>query len=134
MLFSCLTVPLQRFLGFLYTSSSSSSEFILSNSVKVIIPSPLRFSSPLKFILPGRFLKYLALCVISSPTSPFPLVTALSRTPLLYVKTIVSPSSFQLIIPSLSPSQLINLSGSLVLSSDSIGLSCLTFCRELKTV
>ena len=66
MLLSCLTVPLQRFLGFLYTSSSPRVEFILLNSVKVIIPSPLRFSSPVNFILPGRFLKYLALWVISS--------------------------------------------------------------------
>ena len=68
-------------LGFLYTSSSLSAELILLNSVKVIIPSPLKLSSPSKLIFPGRFLKYLALCVMSSPISPFPLVTALCKTP-----------------------------------------------------
>ena len=71
----------------------------------------------------------LALLVTTSPTSPLPLVTALERVPFSYVSTIVSPSSFHERSASCPLSQSLNASLSLVLSSESIGLSCVSFGR-----
>ena len=105
LLSSWLTEPLHRFLGFLYFwSGSSIVSLIFSKSSYLIIASPLNTNLSLKGTVRGKLINVLAFCVITSPVSPFPLVTAFSRTPLLYVTTTVSPSSFHERIPSCSPS------------------------------
>ena len=81
-LFSCLTEPLQRFLGFLYFASASGMDaLILSNWLYVMTASPRRTSRPSKGISTGTLAKTLALLVMTSPTSPLPLVNALTRVP-----------------------------------------------------
>ena len=107
--------------------------FIFLKSEYLITASPLSTSCPLYEILIGIFLNVLALFVITSPTIPFPLVTAFSRVPLLYVKTTVSPSSFHDKSAFLSPANEASVATSFVLSRDNIGLSCVSFCNSLIT-
>ena len=133
-LFSCLTVPLQRFLGFLYLDSTSSIVWLIfSKSVYVIIASPRMVSGFLKLILFGTLANTLALLVITSPISPFPLVTAFTSSPSSYVRTTVRPSSFQDITPFRPFSHAARSSTLLVLSRESIGSGCLSLGSSLKT-
>ena len=89
--------------------------------------SPLRTSLPRYAIFSGMFLNTFALFVITSPTVPFPLVTALSNSPFSYVRTIVSPSIFQESKVGCVPINALKTSLSLVLSNESIGDSCVSF-------
>ena len=133
-LFSWRTEPLHRFLGFLYLASTSSiCSLIRSKSLYPITASPRRISSPWYGIWRGRLRNTFALLVMTSPTSPFPLVTAFWSRPFWYVRTIVSPSIFQEITTFCSPKNDFSCSTSFVLSSESIGFSCRSFGSSLST-
>ena len=124
LLLSCLTDPLQRLRGFLYLAPSSGiSSLIFSKSEYLITASPRSISSPLYGIVTGTLANILALPVITSPTSPFPLVTALVISPLLYVRTIVNPSIFHDSRPFWLPSHDTSSSTLLVLPRLNIGFS-----------
>ena len=97
---NALTVPLAKLRGLAYLLSGGKVALTLSKSANVIKASPLTVNSLVIGITFGKPFINGALCVMSSPTSPLPLVTADTKVPLLYVATIVKPSSFQDIQPS----------------------------------
>lgn len=83
-LLSCLTEPEHRFLGFLYLAAKSViSSLIMLKSEYFITAFSSDYNSPVYGILRGIFLNTFALFVITSPTSPLPLVTALYKLPSL---------------------------------------------------
>ena len=110
-----LMLPLAKLRGFLYSLENGSK----LSYVHMISPSTM--NSSCQGILLGMFLITRALCKISSPTCPFPRVSALTSFPPRYLNEQVSPSILPIQIYALSPKKLSISLISFVLASESIG-------------
>ena len=130
LLSNCLTDPAAKFLGFLYFCSSPSLALISSKSLYVIIASPSTSKCPAQSICKGILSNTFALCVISSPNSPLPLVSAWTNSPSSYVSNTVRPSNLQDMITGFPFIKRSNSSMDFVLLNESIGWLCFTFCSS----
>ena len=115
LLFNNRILPLAKCLGFLYSFAKG------SKSLYVHIISPSTINSSCQGILLGIFLITRALCKISSPTCPFPRVSALTSFPPKYLNEQVKPSIFAIQIGALSPKNASTSDKSFVLANESIG-------------
>ena len=91
---NCLKVPAAKFLGLAnnWSPCSSCNSFIFSKFSLDIYTSPLTTTSSVSLIFKGIVFTVLKFSVISSPTTPLPLVAPFSKTPFLYVNPTDNPS------------------------------------------
>ena len=96
LLSNCLNEPAAAFLAFANNgcSSISLSSFILSNPALEINTSPRTIISTSSFNFLGICGIVFKFSVISSPTSPLPLVAPLTKIPFLYSRLTDKPSIF----------------------------------------